>query len=66
MDRIMASQKDFATGALCFAANGIVTLVGVRIPGINNAFGVAFVAVQICLLVATVRCWLPRNSQLPG
>jgi len=32
----MAFKKDFVTGALCFVANGIVTLVGVRLPGINN------------------------------
>jgi len=32
----MAFKKDFVTGARCFVANGIVTLVGVRLPGINN------------------------------
>jgi hypothetical protein len=68
MDRIMASKKDFVTGALCFVANGIVTLVGVRLPGINNSIGTAIVAVQICLFIATIRCWLPHQAKfhLPG
>lgn len=63
MYRIMASKKDFVTGALCFVANGIVTLVGVRLPGINNFLGTAIVAVQICLFIATIRCWLPRQAK---
>src|SRR5229473_897023 len=46
----MAFKKDFVTGALCFVANGIVTLVGVRLPGINNFVRLSWQCRSVCSL----------------
>jgi len=46
----MAFKKGFVTGALCFVANGIVTLVGVRLPGINNFIRLSWQCRSVCSL----------------